>query len=58
MHLGFHIFDLGFQSRNAQAATNMVYTTTLLLILIVVVLNLAAMWLRARLRKNYSEGQF
>ena len=37
MHLGFHIFDVGFQSQNSEAAPiPMVYTTTLLLILIVV----------------------
>jgi ABC-type phosphate transport system permease subunit len=32
MHLGFHIYDLAFQSPNAEAARPMVYTTTLLLI--------------------------
>ena len=58
MHLGFHIYDLGFQSRNSEAAKSMVYTTTLLLITIVVVLNLAAMLLRSRLRKSYAGGQF
>jgi phosphate transport system permease protein len=50
MHLGFHIYDLGFQSQNSEAAKPMVYTTTLLLILIVVLLNLLAIWIRARLR--------
>ena len=29
MHLGFHIYDLGFQSQNSEAAVPMVYTTTL-----------------------------
>ena len=37
MHLGFHIYDLGFQSPNSEAAKPMVYTTTLLLIVLVVV---------------------
>jgi phosphate transport system permease protein len=32
MHLGFHIYDLGFQSQNSEAAKPMVFTTTLLLI--------------------------
>jgi phosphate transport system permease protein len=50
MHLGFHIYDLGFQSQNSEAAKPMVYTTTLLLISIVVMLNLLAVWIRARLR--------
>ena len=36
MHLGFHIYDVGFQSPNVEAAKPMVFTTTLLLIAIVV----------------------
>jgi phosphate transport system permease protein len=58
MHLGFHIFDVGFQSQNSEAAKPMVYTTTLLLIGIIAVLNLAAIWLRNRLRKRFAGGQF
>ena len=54
MHLGFHIFDVGFQSPNVDAARPMVYTTTILLILIVLLLNLAAITIRARLRKKYT----
>lgn len=57
MHLGFHIFDLGFQSQNSEAAKPMVYTTTLLLIAIVAVLNLAAIWLRTRLRRKFLVSQ-
>ncbi len=53
MHLGFHIYDLGFQSQNSQAARPMVFTTTLLLIGIVVALNITAVWVRARLRKAH-----
>jgi phosphate transport system permease protein len=53
MHLGFHIFDVGFQSQNSEAAKPMVFTTTLLLIAIVVVLNLLAVWIRARLRRRF-----
>ena len=41
MHLGFHIFDLGFQSQNSEAAKPMVFTTTLLLIAIIACLNVA-----------------
>jgi len=52
MHLGFHIYDLGFQSQNSEAARPMVYTTTLLLISIIVALNLLAVWARTRLRKR------
>jgi len=54
MHLGFHIYDVGFQSPNVDAARPMVFTTTLLLLAIVVVLNLAAIALRNRLRRRYA----
>lgn len=58
MHLGFHIFDLGFQSPDSEAAKPMVFATTLLLIALVLVLNLAAILLRERLRKKYAAGTF
>lgn len=58
MHLGFHIFDVGFQSPNAEAAKPMVFTTTLLLISLVATLNFAAVWLRNHLRKRFAGGQF
>jgi phosphate transport system permease protein len=58
MHLGFHIYDVGFQSPNVEAAKPMVYATTLLLVGIVVVLNLAAIFLRARVRRRLSTGVF
>ncbi|MCC9606059.1 ABC transporter permease subunit [Blastopirellula sp. JC732] len=58
MHLGFHIYDLGFQSQNSEAAKPMVYTTTLLLIAVIAMLNLSAIWLRARLRRRFQPGQF
>jgi len=58
MHLGFHIYDVGFQSPNIEAAKPMVFTTTLLLIAIVVILNLAAIWLRDRIRRKYQTGAF
>lgn len=54
MHLGFHIYDVGFQSPNVEAAKPMVYMTTLILILVVVWLNLAAVMLRNRLRKRFA----
>ena len=58
MHLGFHIFDLGFQSPNAEAAKPMVFTTTLLLIAIIIFLNLAAIYLRGRLRRRFGGAAF
>lgn len=58
MHLGFHIYDVGFQSPNVEAAIPMVYSTALLLIAIVVFLNLLAIYLRNRLRKKYKSSSF
>jgi phosphate transport system permease protein len=58
MHLGFHIYDVGFQSPNVEAAKPMVYSTALLLILIVVLLNLIAIYFRNRLRKKYKSSTF
>lgn len=58
MHLGFHIYDVGFQSPNVEAAMPMVYTTTLLLIMVVVGLNLFAMWIRNYLRNKYRTSGF
>jgi phosphate transport system permease protein len=58
MHLGFHIYDVGFQSPDSEAARPMVFTTTLLLISIIVVLNLSAMVIRGRLRKRFMSGAF
>ena len=54
MHLGFHIYDVGFQSPNVEAAMPMIYVTTLVLLIIVVALNLLAIGLRQRLRKKYA----
>jgi phosphate transport system permease protein len=53
MHLGFHIYDVGFQTSNVEANIGMVYTTAFLLIIIVLLLNLTAITLRARLRRKY-----
>ncbi len=54
MHLGFHIYDVGFQSPNVDAARPMVFATTLLLLAIVVAMNLTAIGLRNRLRRKYA----
>ena len=58
MHLGFQIYSLGFQSQNSEAAKPMVFTATLLLLTIVTLLNVTAIWLRARLRKRFQGSQF
>jgi phosphate transport system permease protein len=53
MHLGFHIYDVGFQSPNVEAARPLVYATALLLVVIIISLNLAAIQIRNRLREKY-----
>ncbi len=58
MHLGFHIYDVGFQSPNVEAAKPMVYTTTVFLLLIVVLLNFAAIRVRNYLREKYRTAAF
>jgi phosphate transport system permease protein len=58
MHLGFHIYDLGFQSPDSEAAKPMVFATTFFLIMLVVLLNLGAIVIRDKLRKKYSTGAF
>ncbi len=58
MHLGFHIYDVGFQSPNVEAAKPMVFVTTLLLVLIVLLLSSAAIVLRNRMKKRYTLTSF
>lgn len=58
MHLGFHIYDVGFQSADAEAARPLVWTTTLVLVAIVLLLNLTAIRVRSRLRRRFLGGAF
>lgn len=58
MHLGFHIYDVGFQSPNVEAAKPMVYVTSVLLLMVVVLLNLTAIVVRNRLRRKYQMSAF
>ncbi|MGH8353893.1 MAG: phosphate ABC transporter permease PstA, partial [Pseudomonas sp.] len=53
MHLGFHIYDVGFQSPNVEAARPLVYATALLLVLVIAALNLSAVAIRNHLREKY-----
>ncbi|MCJ0972079.1 phosphate ABC transporter permease PstA [Pseudomonas sp. PS1] len=53
MHLGFHIYDVGFQSPNVEAARPLVYATALLLVLVIAILNLTAVVIRNHLREKY-----
>lgn len=54
MHLGFHIYDVGFQSPNVEATTPIVFATAFLLVLVVTAMNLAAISLRNHLRRKYA----
>ncbi|MCQ4258097.1 phosphate ABC transporter permease PstA [Pseudomonas stutzeri] len=53
MHLGFHIYDVGFQSPNVEAARPLVYATALLLVMVIATLNLTAVVIRNHLREKY-----
>ncbi|GAB3377009.1 phosphate ABC transporter permease PstA [Azotobacter armeniacus] len=53
MHLGFHIYDVGFQSPNVEAARPLVYATALLLVLVIALLNMSAVYIRNHLREKY-----
>lgn len=53
MHLGFHIYDVGFQSPNVEAARPLVYATAFMLVVVIAVLNLTAIAIRNRLREKY-----
>jgi len=58
MHLGFHIYDVGFQSPNVEAAKPMVFVTTMLLLAIVVLASSTAIYLRNRMRSRYTTSTF
>lgn len=58
MHLGFHIFDVGFQSRNSEAGKPMVFVTTLLLLGLIVLMNSSAIYIRNRLKKQFAGSHF
>jgi phosphate transport system permease protein len=58
MHLGFHIYDVGFQSRNAEAGKPMVFVTTMLLITLIFLMNVTAIVIRNRLRRKFVGSQF
>jgi phosphate transport system permease protein len=53
MHLGFHIYDIGFQSPNVEATKPMVYVTTFLLVLIVLAMSSIAIYLRNYMQKRF-----
>jgi len=53
MHLGFHIYDVGFQSPNVEAARPLVYATSLLLVMVIIGLNMFAISIRNNLREKF-----
>ncbi|RAJ09736.1 phosphate ABC transporter permease PstA [Aeromonas salmonicida] len=53
MHLGFHIYDVGFQSPNVEAARPLVYATSFLLVTVIIGLNLTAIGIRNHLREKF-----
>ena len=55
MHLGFHIYDVGFQSPNVEAARPLVFATALLLVIVIALLNQLAVSIRNRLREKYKQ---
>lgn len=56
MHLGFHIFDVGFQSPNVEAARPLVYATALMLVILIIALNMTAIKIRNNLREKYKSA--
>ncbi|WP_102504725.1 phosphate ABC transporter permease PstA [Salinivibrio kushneri] len=53
MHLGYHIYDVGFQSAHIETARPLVYATSFLLVSVIVALNLSAIGIRHYLREKY-----
>lgn len=58
LHLGYHIYNVGFSAVDSEATLPLVFATTLLLITIVAILNLAGIVIRQKLRKKYATGAF
>ena len=56
MHLGFHIYDVGFQSPNVEATKPLVFATSFLLIAVVTSMNMVAIWIRNHLRRKYASS--
>jgi len=58
MHLGFHIYDVGFQSRNSEAGRSMVFVTALVLMALVLALNAVSINVRNRLKRKFAGDKF
>lgn len=53
MHMGFHIYDVGFLSQDSVASKPLVFATAFVLVMVIVILNLAAISIRNKLRERY-----
>ncbi len=53
MHMGFHIYDVGFLSQDSVASKPLVFATAFVLVMVIVILNLAAFSIRNKLRERY-----
>lgn len=53
MHLGYHLYNVGFLGGDVERAMPLIYATALLLVLVIVVLNLTAIFLRHHLRARH-----
>jgi phosphate transport system permease protein len=56
MHLGYHIYDSGFQSANIDGTRSLVYASCLVLLLLIVMLNMTAIRIRNNLRRKYRDA--
>ncbi len=56
MHLGFHIYDLAFQSPNVESVEPLIFATSAVLLVIVLLSNAVTISLRNYLRKRYTHG--
>jgi phosphate transport system permease protein len=56
MHLGFHVYDIGFQSPNVEALKPRVFATAFLLLAVVTAMNVVAIVVRNRLRRKVAMG--
>jgi phosphate transport system permease protein len=57
MELGYHVYVMATQSPDVEATKPILYSTVLVLLALTFLLNLLAIYLRARLRKRFAEGR-
>ncbi|HEU4435982.1 MAG TPA: phosphate ABC transporter permease PstA [candidate division Zixibacteria bacterium] len=57
MELGYHVYVMATQSPDVEATKPILYSTVFVLLALTFLLNLLAIYLRARLRKRFAEGR-